>query len=102
MYSSEDASDRETVRRFRAALAAGEEELVPADVANRILDGENPIRVWREYRGMTVRALAEKSGIVAAYLSQVKTGQCEGTVATLRKIAAALNVALDDIVSHDS
>ncbi len=33
-----------------AALAAGEEELVPADYAKRLIAGESPLRVWRELR----------------------------------------------------
>jgi hypothetical protein len=34
--------DLEAVREFKAKLAAGKEELIPAD-------GENKVRVWRDY-----------------------------------------------------
>ena len=94
-----DASDRRAVRRFRAAVAAGEEELIPSEVVNSILDGENPIRVWRQHRGMTLSRLAKKVGIGPAYLSQVETGKRDGTVGTLRKIANELDIAIDDLVS---
>ena len=93
-----DATDRKAVRRFRAALAAGEEELIPAEVVNRILDGENPVRVWREHRGMPLKELARRADIGSAYLSQVETGKRDGTVVTLRRIANELGVALDDLV----
>lgn len=93
-----DAADREAVRRFRTALAAGEEELIPAEVVNRILDGENPVRVWRKHRGMTLHELAKRVGIGSAYLSQVETGKRDGTVVTLRRIANELGVALDDLI----
>lgn len=95
--AAEDAEDLATVRRFREKLASGEEELLPAEMVDRILDGENPIRVWREHRGLSVKTLAEKAGITPAYLSQVETGKRDGTVETLKKLAAALDVTLDDL-----
>lgn len=95
--AAEDAEDLATVRRFREKLASGEEELLPAEMVDRIMDGENPIRVWREHRGLSVKTLAEKAGITPAYLSQVETGKRDGTVETLKKLAAALDVTLDDL-----
>ena len=59
----EDAADAHAVRDFDAKLARGDEELIPAEFVNRIVDGENKVRVWREYRGMTVKALAEAAGL---------------------------------------
>ena len=32
----------------KAALERGDEELIPSAVVYAILDGENPIKVWRE------------------------------------------------------
>ena len=69
-------------------LANGEEELIPADVVNRIIDGENKIRVWREFRGMSGKELAEKTGLAPPYISQLETGSREGTIETFKKIAA--------------
>jgi transcriptional regulator with XRE-family HTH domain len=63
-----------------------------------MLDGENKIRVWREYRGLTVKALAEAAGVTPAYLSQIETGAREGTIETLKKLSAALRVTIDDIL----
>jgi len=63
----------------------------------RILNGENRIRLWREYRDITIKALAETSGLAAAYLSQIETGKREGTIETFKKIAVALRVDIDDI-----
>jgi ribosome-binding protein aMBF1 (putative translation factor) len=95
--AAEDAEDSAAARRFSERLASGEEELLPAEMVDRILDGENPTRVWREHRGSSVKDLAEKAGIAPAYLSQVETGKRDGTVATLRKLADALGVTLDDL-----
>lgn len=93
----EDREDADAVRAFHARLAAGEEELVPADVVNRILDGENKIRVWREHRSLSARDLAEKSGISSGYLSQLESGTREGSLDAIKRIAAALAVTMDDI-----
>ncbi|MGB1110970.1 MAG: helix-turn-helix domain-containing protein, partial [Gammaproteobacteria bacterium] len=53
----------------KAALDSAEDELVPADVVHDLLDGENPIRVWRKHRGLSQVALAQKIGISQAYLA---------------------------------
>ncbi len=96
--AAEDAADIAAVEIFRRKLAAGEEELVPAEIVDRILNGENRIRVWREHRGLTSDALAGKAGIAQGFLSQIETGRREGTVETLRKIADALSLTIDDLV----
>ena len=51
---------------------------------------------WREYRGLTIKAFAETSGLATAYLSQTETGKREGTIGTFKKIAAALRIDIDD------
>jgi len=96
--AAEDAADSAAIARFEQRLAAGEEEFVPSAMVDRILAGENLVRVWREHRGLTVRALAEMAGIAQPYLSQIETGKREGTLQTMKKIAGALRVKLDDLV----
>lgn len=98
LEAAEDAADIAAVEQFERKLAAGEEELIPMEVVKRFLDGENPIRVWREHRGMTATALAEAAGVGQGFLSQIETGKREGTVETLKKLAAALKVTVDDLV----
>ena len=97
VMAAEDAADVRAYDRVKRRLATGEEELVPAEFANRILDGENKIRVWRELRGMTAAVLARKAGIARPYLTQLETGKRDGTVGTLRQIADALGVSIDDL-----
>ena len=57
----------------------------------------NPVKVWREYRGLTQDALAAQAGISKAYLCQIETGKREGAIKTLRAISAALQVTVDDL-----
>ncbi len=79
------------------AVAQGE-ELIPAEVVYAILEGENPIRVWREHRGLTQHQLAQAAGISTPYLSQLEAGKRRGSTAVLRAIAQALAVTLEDVL----
>ena len=76
---------------------ARDEECVPIGVVDRLIARVNPVRVWREHRGHSLRQLAERAGIGIGYLSQIENGERKGTVETLKKIAAALDVDLDDL-----
>ena len=92
--AAEDAADFAAL----AALDADEaEEDLPDEMVARLLAGDNPIRVWREHRGMTGRRLAEAVEIQQSYISQIETGKREGTIDVLRRIATALGVTLDDL-----
>jgi DNA-binding Xre family transcriptional regulator len=82
----------------KARLANGEDEIVPAEVANRLLDGENPVRVWRRHRGLSGAELARSAGLSVSYLSQIETGQRKGPVEQLQRIAVALGVLVDDLI----
>lgn len=94
----EDQEDIAAARRFREKLAAGEEELIPSEFVNRMIDGESKIRVWRDYRGMTAKALADAAGISAPYLSQIESGVREGSLDAMKKIADALGITIDELV----
>ena len=91
----EDIQDYDYVK---AAKERGDDELVPADVVNAILDGENGIKVWREFRGITQTDLAEQTGISIPYLSQLETNKRKGSLAVLSAIARVLKVSLETIV----
>ena len=94
--AAEDAADAAAVERFHRRMATGE-ELVPAAVADRILDGENRTRVWREHRGLTAAALAQAAGLDPVQVEDIERGRPDLTVDTLRRLAVALNLSLDDL-----
>ena len=75
-----------------------DDELVPSEVVNRLIDGENKIKVWREYRRMSQAVLADKSGIAQATVAQMEGGKRVGSIAVIKKIAEALSLDLDDFV----
>lgn len=74
-----------------------EDESYPADLVKRIIDGESPVRVFREYRDLSQSALAEASGVNRVQIADIEAGRKTGSVTTLRKLAAALGVDLDVI-----
>jgi DNA-binding XRE family transcriptional regulator len=97
----EAAEETTEVRAYDEAkrrLASGQDELLPSAMVNRILDGENALRVWREHRGLTLKELADKAQVSAPFLSQIEKGQREGSVETMRKLADALKISVDDLI----
>ena len=78
--------------------AAAGDELWPAKVVDRLLDGDNPVRVYREHRKMTQAALAEAAGLHQTAISQIENGARGGTVDALSRLAKALSVDLEDLV----
>ena len=100
----EQAELLEDIRDFdeiSAAIERGDEELIPTEVVNAILDGKNPIKVWREYRGLTQQQLADIVRISKPYLSQIETGKRTGTTDVLSAIAKALDVSLEQVASAE-
>jgi DNA-binding XRE family transcriptional regulator len=93
-----DIEDARDINAFRTALSEGREDLVPGSVVTRILDGESPLRVWREYRGLTQQALADAANVGKSYISQIESGKKTGTADTLGRLARTLKIDLEDLV----
>jgi DNA-binding Xre family transcriptional regulator len=92
---------RELVENREAAAAFARtrgQESVPDSVVGRLLDGENPVRVWRQHRGLSLRSLAERAGASPSALSDIETGKSEGRLSILHRIAGALDVSLEDLI----
>ena len=83
---------------FTAALASEMEEVVPSGFLDRLLSGANPIKVWREYRGLSIIDLAETTGIPAPRLLDLEAGVATGSPAEIHAVAIALKLAVDDLV----
>ena len=98
LEASEDLADIAAYDLAKARIAAGEDELVPSDVAKRLISGENPVRVWRDYRGFSGKDLAAACDIAPAYLSQIENGGREGSLKTMKQIAKVLKLTIDELV----
>lgn len=96
--AAEDLADIETYNRIKADLATGREELIPSEFVDRMIDGESPVRVFREFRGMTQTALAIASGVNRVQIADIEAKRKTGSVQTLRKLAQALRLTIDDLV----
>ena len=96
---SQDVQDYDSAK---AALERGEDAFVPSEVVYAILDGGNPIKIWREFRGLSQLDTAENAGISVPYLSQLETNKRKGSLEVLTAVAKALDVSLESIIPPQS
>lgn len=98
----EDAQDRAAVVERRRHEARGKQaarrNYLTAREARRLLDGESPVKVWREKRGRSQRELAAEAGVSAGYLAEIETGRKPGSAAALARLAKALQVQVEDLI----
>jgi hypothetical protein len=82
-----------------ALIAAGEaarnDETFPEDVARRLVAGEAPLKVIREWRGMTQSQLGGKSRVPSQYISQIERRARHMGRAVARRLAQVLDVSYD-------
>jgi transcriptional regulator with XRE-family HTH domain len=98
----EDAQDRAVVagrraRERRIGKDAARRDYLTADQAIRLLDGENPVKVWREKRGLSQRALAAEAGIGSSYLAEIERNRKPGSGNAYRKLAGVLGVPAEEL-----
>lgn len=90
-----DAHDAATIEAFYRRLVCGEEETFPAQIADRLLAGEHPVRVLRAHRGLTLQQVADACGVTNAHISQIEKGKRAMSTALLKKMAAVLAVDVE-------
>lgn len=90
----EDAADAEAQRLSRAD---SDQETIPAALVDRLCSGDNPVRTWREYRGMSPACLAMAADMPNHHLSSIESGNAPISPKNLRRIANALRVTVDDL-----
>jgi transcriptional regulator with XRE-family HTH domain len=89
---SEDEIDRRAAQEILDRIEAGEEQTYPAELVDRLIAGEHPVKVFRNFKKLSQRQLAEKAGIDPVYLSQIETGRRRGGAETRHALAVALGV----------
>lgn len=92
--AADDLADLEAYDR-------GMKEKGPAiahDLMVRLLDGESPVRIYREHHGLNQSALARLAGVHRVQVADIEAGRRKGSTATLRKLATALQVTVDDLI----
>ncbi len=94
----EDLEDIAEARMLSARIASGEDETFPGDLVDRLLSGEHPLAVWRDYRGITGAALASACGVSAPAISQIECGKRDPSASLLKRLATALRCNMDDLM----
>ncbi|MBQ0831310.1 MULTISPECIES: helix-turn-helix domain-containing protein [unclassified Marinobacter] len=96
---AEDVRDAEDAREAIRELVSGEDEAIPAEIADRLIAGdEHPLKVWREYRELTQEALGNVAGVGKSYVSQIEAGSKTGSAKVLKALAEVLRVDIGDLL----
>jgi ribosome-binding protein aMBF1 (putative translation factor) len=96
--AQEDAGGSRIVRNSTRALKEGREVALPKAIADRLANGDNVVRVIREWRGMIQGELAAAVEISQNYLSEIETGRRKGPAELQKKFARALGVPVDLLI----
>lgn len=99
----EDAEDALAVKRFRTTVEEqGWEEAtkdcLPIELVERKLRGEHPVKIWREQRNLSLRALAERANIPASYISEIENYLKPGSASAYFKLARALDLPIESVL----
>jgi len=90
----EDLEDIQAIKDYEANPKEG----IPHAYVKRILDGENLLKVFREWRGLNQSELARQAQVHRVSIADIEAGRKTGSVHTLKKLADALNITIDDLV----
>ncbi len=58
------------------------------------------LRHWREVRGLSQRALAEKTGLTYVHIARLELAQSDPRLSTLVKLAEALEIRMADLLTE--
>ena len=79
---------------LRAQASGPGEDALPGEYVDRLLAGETPLRVWREFRRMTLDQLSKAAGIAKGTATPGRETVGKVTREQLREIAT-------DAVTHE-
>jgi DNA-binding XRE family transcriptional regulator len=77
------------------------EEAFPAEVAQRLIAGGIPVKVFREWRGLTQADLARKAGLVTQYISQLERGTRALGKTAAKKLSPVLGVSVAALMDDE-
>ncbi|MHC8495322.1 helix-turn-helix transcriptional regulator (plasmid) [Thalassospira sp. SM2505] len=95
---NEDQADEMALQQ---ALADDDGTRYPQEVITRLMAGEQPIKVYREFHGMTQEQLAQKAGVTKVYISQLERGHRNMSNKLRAKIASILDVDPDNLTAWE-
>ncbi|MEM9469529.1 MAG: helix-turn-helix transcriptional regulator [Pseudomonadota bacterium] len=84
---------------YTALQNAGKETELPDEILQKLsVEPDKAIKIIRKFRDMTQANLADATGLSRPYLTEIETGRKDGSIKTLKNIAAALSVPLERLV----
>lgn len=97
---AEESADIQAAIRAEERHNSGE-EYFPAELVERLVEGEVPLRLWREYRGLSQQALGERVCLSKMTISGLETGKRDTSSKNWRLLADALSVDIADLFPPD-
>lgn len=91
-----DDDDAVTLAEYEAAKSVNEESF-PAWMVERLIAGEHPLKVFREYRGLADEQLAEVVGIPSSLVKQIEARQRQASEDELASFPGVLQVDIEDL-----
>jgi DNA-binding XRE family transcriptional regulator len=95
---AQNTQDMVDIRQYRQDLTSGKDEMITSEFAERLIFGENPCLVWREYRTLTLKDMSNATGIDSATLSRIENNKREPSIKQIKAIAKALKLEVDDLI----
>ena len=92
-----DDEATEDAELIRLADEARNDESFPMEIVKRLSDGENPVKVYREYRDLTQADLAEHAGVAKNYISAIERFAKTPSRKLQAKLSGILGVDYDDL-----
>jgi ribosome-binding protein aMBF1 (putative translation factor) len=72
------------------------EDTLPFELVQDLLDSNNSkVKLFRQYKGLTISELAKAAGITESYLSQIENFRRKGTVDIYKKLANVLDIEME-------
>lgn len=97
MAAAELLDDIKAYDAAKAAMEYDDGDAIPHDFMKTLINTDSSLKAWREYRGLSQYQLAERASVNRVQIIDIEKGKSNGSIATMKKLADALNVALDDI-----
>ena len=94
----QDATDVQEVDAIIARIRSGVAEAWPSEVVDRLIEGEPPAKVFREWRGLTLQNVVDQAELPLSVVSGIEEGTEDPRLGALSKLADVLKVDVDDLV----
>jgi DNA-binding XRE family transcriptional regulator len=94
MEAADDLADLQAVGDYKVDPKPG----VHSEFVARMLAGESLLKLWREHRGYSQNELGKITGVNRIQIGDIEDRGKTGSVITLKKLANALNIQVDDLL----